>query len=52
MNNLETLIEKYLIFCQTKKRLDPKSLKAYRIDLHQFQLKVPHKKSVRLTVMY
>ncbi len=41
MNNLETLLEKYLIFCQTKKRLDSKTLKAYRIDLHQFQLKVP-----------
>lgn len=38
MNNLQTLLEKYLTFCQTQKRLDTKTLKAYRIDLNQFRL--------------
>lgn len=41
MNNLQTLLEKYLTFCQTQKRLDAKTLKAYRIDLNQFRLSVP-----------
>lgn len=41
MDNLQTLLEKYLTFCQTQKRLDAKTLKAYRIDLNQFRLSVP-----------
>lgn len=36
MNNLQTLIENYLEYCQYQKRLDSKTLKAYRIDLRQF----------------
>lgn len=36
MNNLETLIKNYLDFCAYQKRLDKKTLKAYRIDLTQF----------------
>lgn len=36
MNNLQTLIENYLKYCSTQKRLDEKTLKAYRIDLRQF----------------
>lgn len=36
MDNLQTTIEDYLIFCQFQKRLDIKTLKAYRIDLRQF----------------
>jgi integrase/recombinase XerD len=36
MNNLQTLIENYLEYCSTQKRLDEKTLKAYRIDLRQF----------------
>lgn len=36
MNNLQALIENYLKYCNTQKRLDEKTLKAYRIDLHQF----------------
>lgn len=36
MNNFQTIIENYLIFCQSQKRLDQKTLKAYRIDLAQF----------------
>lgn len=36
MNNLQTLIKNYLEYCSTQKRLDEKTLKAYRIDLSQF----------------
>ena len=37
MNNLKTHINNYLEHCQYQKRLDEKTLKAYRIDLAQFQ---------------
>ncbi len=36
MNNLSPLIAEYLDYCRTQKCLDEKTLKAYRIDLHQF----------------
>ena len=36
MNNLEAQITHYLDYCQNQKRLDNKTLKAYRIDLRQF----------------
>ena len=36
MNNLQNHIHNYLQFCQYQKRLDAKTLKAYRIDLYQF----------------
>ncbi|MDE5977843.1 MAG: tyrosine-type recombinase/integrase [Turicibacter sp.] len=41
MNNLQTLIENYLKYCQYQKRLDNKTLKAYRINLCQFSSCVP-----------
>lgn len=37
MTTFKTLIKEYLDFCQYQKRLDPKTLKAYRIDLRQFR---------------
>lgn len=37
MKHLEEIITNYLKFCQEQKRLDSKTLKAYRIDLKQFQ---------------
>lgn len=37
MENLQALIGNYLEFCQNQKRLDNKTLKAYRIDLRQFE---------------
>lgn len=40
MNNLQFIIQKYLDYCQYQKRLDSKTLKAYRIDLSQFLMKV------------
>jgi len=36
MSSLQTQIEGYLEYCQYQKRLDEKTLKAYRIDLAQF----------------
>ncbi len=36
MNNSQTHMEHYLEYCQNQKRLDAKTLKAYRIDLSQF----------------
>ena len=36
MNDLQTLTKNYLAYCQQQKRLDTKTLKAYRIDLTQF----------------
>lgn len=36
MNNLQSHINTYLEYCKSQKRLDAKTLKAYRIDLNQF----------------
>lgn len=36
MNNLNTHIKNYLEYCETQKRLDEKTLKAYKTDLRQF----------------
>ena len=36
MNTLQTQIDEYLKYCQIQKRLDSKTLKAYKIDLAQF----------------
>lgn len=36
MNNLQVFIDNYLEHCKNQKRLDSKTLKAYRIDLRQF----------------
>ena len=36
MNNLQPHINNYLEHCRHQKRLDSKTLKAYRIDLQQF----------------
>lgn len=40
MDNLHTLIENYLEYCNMQKRLDEKTLKAYRIDLKQFAVQL------------
>lgn len=36
MNNLQILIDNYLAYCKNQKRLDNKTINAYRIDLRQF----------------
>lgn len=42
MDNLQTQLENYLHYCTYQKRLDEKTLKAYRIDLNQFILQIPN----------
>lgn len=37
MNTFENTLENYLLFCKNQKCLDEKTIKAYKIDLHQFQ---------------
>ena len=41
MNTLQSLTKNYLDYCQNQKRLDEKTLKAYRIDLTQFHTAIP-----------
>ena len=36
MNNIESHVKNYLSYCSSQKRLDSKTVKAYRIDLTQF----------------
>jgi integrase/recombinase XerD len=36
MDNLQIFVEHYLDYCNNQKRLDEKTLKAYKIDLRQF----------------
>lgn len=38
MDTLDSYISDYIEYCQYRKRLDWKTLKAYRIDLHQYEL--------------
>lgn len=49
MNTLETNINDYLNFCKEQKRLDCKTLKAYRIDLRQFCERFPLKTASQIT---
>ena len=37
MNTLSNYITEYIEYCEYRKRLDPKTLKAYRIDLKQYE---------------
>ena len=36
MNTLDNYIAEYLEYCEYRKRLDSKHIKAYRIDLKQY----------------
>lgn len=38
MNTLRNYISEYIEYCEYRKRLDPKTLKAYKIDLKQFEI--------------
>ncbi|MCM1253512.1 MAG: tyrosine-type recombinase/integrase [Clostridium sp.] len=49
MDNLETIINHYLDFCQYQKRLDAKTMKAYRIDLKQFLTQISIENVVDIT---
>lgn len=41
MTTFKNLIAEYLEYCEFRKRLDTKTLKAYRIDLHQYEAFCP-----------
>lgn len=41
MNTLKAYITEYVEYCEYRKRLDSKTLKAYKIDLKQFELFCP-----------
>lgn len=41
MNNMNAQINNYLEYCRCQKRLDQKTLKAYRTDLKQFAQQIP-----------
>lgn len=52
MNTLNDYISEYIEYCEYRKRLDGKTLKAYRIDLKQYELfcSVPTDFASRITV--
>ena len=52
MNNLQITIENYLEYCRIQKRLDSKTLKAYRIDLRQFSEQIWITEASELTVPF
>ncbi len=49
MSSLQTQIKQYLEYCQYQKRLDKKSLKAYRIDLIQFLTEISCADALEIT---
>lgn len=49
MKNLQNQINNYLEYCQNQKRLDLKTLKAYRIDLKQFHSALSITKTNQIT---
>ncbi len=49
MNQLQEIIPRYLEFCREQKRLDEKTLKAYRIDLRQFSERVDEEKKMEVS---
>lgn len=50
MNTLRTNIDNYLSFCKAQKRLDEKTIKAYRIDLTQFSECIKSRNITDITV--
>ncbi len=50
MNQLESHIQHYLFFCESQKRLDPKTLKAYQNDLAQFSRTISETDISEITV--
>lgn len=49
MDNLTEHIQSYLVYCDTQKCLDEKTLKAYRIDLRQFAEQIPATEIAEIT---
>ena len=51
MNNLQTHIEEYLKYCEIQKRLDAKTLKAYKIDLAQFMREINTENFINISII-
>lgn len=49
MNDIELQIKNYLDYCSYQKRLDAKTIKAYRIDLSQFASRIDETKLTDIT---
>lgn len=49
-NTITSIIEEYITYCETQKRLDEKTLKAYRIDLTQFSIFFKNKNLLTLSI--
>lgn len=49
MKDLQTIIDNYLEFCKNQKRLDKKTIKAYKIDLTQFTSKLSQTTPTQIT---
>ena len=49
MDTLNTCIKNYLEYCNSQKRLDEKTLKAYLIDLRQFSEQSPYTAIAEIT---
>ena len=49
MGNLQTHTKNYLEYCRYQRQLDAKTLKAYRIDLSQFQTKISTEDILEIT---
>lgn len=49
MDTVNTCIKNYLDYCHSQKRLDEKTLKAYRIDLRQFSEQIPDSNITEIT---
>lgn len=49
MNELQTTLTTYYAYCENQKRLDKKTLKAYRIDLTQFATSIPTDSIAQIT---
>lgn len=49
MNNLQVQLSQYLEYCLSQKRLDSKTIKAYRIDLAQFSQKISENNIDKIT---
>ena len=52
MNDLQTLIKKYMDYCNVQKCLDEKTLKAYRIDLRQFSEQICTDEVIKSILLY
>jgi len=49
MNYYDKIINNYLDYCSSQKRLNPKTIRAYTTDLKQFTVRIPSTKPENIT---